>query len=73
MLTTQLHHALPGFDETLDESQPDFSQAGLKVASIIRVTRLAVASGEMLIGATGNISQERLLRIRNTLSNWLKP
>ena len=72
MLSTQLHHALPGLDEVLDESQADFSEAGVKVASIVRVTRLAVASAEMLIGATGHISQERLMRIKSTLSNWIK-
>jgi mRNA interferase MazF len=71
MLSTQLHQALPGFDEVLDESQADFAESGLKVPSLIRITRLAVVSAEAMTGTTGSISSERLMRIKKILSDWI--
>jgi len=38
---------------------------------VIRVGRLAVVSGEILLGAIGEISSERLHRIKQHLSDWL--
>ena len=43
----------------------------IKVTSVIRVGRLAVVSGEILLGAIGEISSERLNRVKKNLSNWL--
>jgi mRNA interferase MazF len=71
MLSTQLHQALPEFDELLDERQEDFVESGLRVPSVIRVMRLAVVSAETLTGAIGNISGQRLLRIKKTLADWI--
>ncbi|MGQ9502735.1 MAG: hypothetical protein ACUVSF_13620 [Anaerolineae bacterium] len=48
------------------EDDEDFKQSGLKVTSVIRVGRLAVVSG-----AIGEISDERLKRVKQNLSNWL--
>jgi len=72
MLTTQLHQALPGFDEILDESQPDFVESGVRVRSLIRISRLAVVSADMLLGNLGTIGDERLMRIRKTLADWIE-
>jgi mRNA interferase MazF len=71
MLSTQLHQAVPDFDEVLDQSQADFHDSGVKVASVIRVARLAVVSADMLIGATGEVGKERMARIKRTLSDWI--
>jgi len=71
MLSTQLNQAVLHFDEILDDSQDDFGASGLKVASVIRVSRLAVVSADMLIGATGQISPKRLARIKKALSDWI--
>lgn len=49
----------------------DFGESGLKVTSVIRVGRLAVVLGEILLGAMGQISSERLNRVRKHLSDWL--
>lgn len=43
----------------------------MKVASVIQVGRLAIVSGEMLIGAIGQVSSERLNRVKKRLSDWL--
>ncbi len=71
MISSQTHHYVTGFDELLHESDEDFAQSGLKVTSVIRVGRLAVVSGEILLGAIGEISQERLRRVKQTLASWL--
>jgi hypothetical protein len=42
---------MAGFDEIIDKNAPDFSDSGLKETSIIRVGRLAVVEGFMLLNA----------------------
>jgi len=71
MISSQTRHAAADFDEIVQEEDEDFSESGLKVASVIRAGRLAVVSGEILLGAIGKISAERLMRIKKNLSNWL--
>ena len=72
MLSTQLHQALPGFDEVLDERADDFVASGVRVASVLRTTRLAVVPADMLIGAIGRIGVERLTRIKKVLAKWIE-
>jgi mRNA interferase MazF len=71
MLSTQLHQALPGFDEVLDENQADFVESGLRIASIIRIARLAVVSAASLTGTIGSISDQRLRQIKENISDWI--
>jgi len=71
MISSQIRHCVPGFDETVQETDPDFAGSGLKVSSVIRIARLAVADGEILAGAIGHIGPQRLQRIRNRLAKWL--
>lgn len=72
MISTQLQQALEGFDEVIDQSQSDFHSSGLRVASVVRVARLAVVSAELLVGAIGEIGPERLQRIRQKLASWIQ-
>lgn len=60
MISSQVRHYVAGFDEIVRESDDDFERSGLKVASVVRVGRLAVISGESLLGAMGQISDDRL-------------
>ncbi|RME83255.1 MAG: type II toxin-antitoxin system PemK/MazF family toxin [Caldilineae bacterium] len=71
MISSQTRQYIEGFDEIVKESDQDFGESGLKVASVIRVGRLAVVSGDILVGAIGTISPERLHRIRQNLMKWL--
>ena len=71
MISSQTRQYISGFDEIVKDSDEDFEQSGLKVTSVIRVGRLAVVSGEILLGAIGKISNERLNRVKKNLSNWL--
>lgn len=71
MISTKLHQSISGFDEVIDRNSSDFVLSGLKVPSLIRVIRLAVVSREVLAGSLGEISTERLQRIRENLSSWI--
>lgn len=53
----------------MQEGDEDFALSGLKLASVIRVGRLAVVSGTILLGAIGEISPERLHRVKQTLAS----
>ena len=71
MISSQTHQYIAGFDELIQESEDDFGESGLKVPSVIRVGRLAVVAGEILLGAIGQVSKDRLGRVKKHLSDWL--
>lgn len=71
MVSTQLSNVLSGFDEVITDKDPGFPQSGLKVSSLIRISRLAVVSGDVLLGSIGNISAERLHVIKTRISQWI--
>jgi mRNA interferase MazF len=51
MISSQLRQHTVGFDERVNEGDEDFDASGLKVGSVIRVGRLAVVEGAILVGA----------------------
>src|SRR5215216_4967875 len=69
MISSQTRQYLAEFDELVQEDDDDFGQSGLKVTSVIRVGRLAVVSGDILIGALGQVSRERLSRVKKHLAD----
>jgi len=71
MISTQIRQCVPLFDEIIEEKDSDFIQSGLKTASVIRLGRLAVVHSSLLHGVIGNISSERLHRIRTVMAEWL--
>lgn len=71
MISSQTHQYISGFDELIQESDEDFEQSGLKLKSVIRLGRLAVVTGEILLGAIGQISSSRLSRVKQRLVAWL--
>ena len=71
MISSQLRHSIAGFDEVIQESDPEFAGSGLKMPSVIRVGRLAVVEREVVVGAIGQIGAERLQGIKDRLAEWL--
>jgi len=71
MISSQIRHAISYFDEIVREDDNDFADSGLKASSLIRVGRLAVVDGEILLGAIGQIATDRLQRIKGRLAEWL--
>ena len=72
MISSQLHQQLPELDEVITSEESDFLESGLKLASVIRISRLAVISGEILLGKLGRIDQKRLIRIKENIIKWIK-
>lgn len=71
MISTQLQHKVEGVDEVIQGTDPDFSQTGLKVTSLIRVLRIAVVSADRFHGAIGSLAEQRVTRIRTYLAQWI--
>ena len=71
MISSQIHQFIENFDEIVSDDSEDFASSGLKAASVIRVGRLAVVDGAILVGSIGEIAPSRLERIKRKLAEWL--
>ena len=71
MVSSKLDQAEAGFDEVLATTDGDFAASGLKAPSVLRLSRLAVLDGVLLVGSIGNIANDRLDRIRQRLARWI--
>jgi len=72
MISSNIHQQIPGLDEVIPREDSEFAATGLKLSSVIRVTRLAVVAGTMLQGTIGRLTAERLQRIRVRLARWIQ-
>jgi mRNA interferase MazF len=71
MVSSQLRQTIPGVDEIINPQDSDFPQTGLKPASVVRVTRIAVVASGILQGTIGVISDTRLEQIRRRIAGWI--
>jgi mRNA interferase MazF len=71
MISSQLSQEIPDFDELIVVGDADFAGSGLKLDSVIRIARLAVAERRILQGAIGQIAPDRLRRIITRLGQWI--
>lgn len=72
MISSRTYQAVPDFDEVIDQSDGDYATSGLKVPSVVRLTRIATVAPSVINARLGNISPERLQEIKNRLSEWLR-
>jgi mRNA interferase MazF len=72
MISSQLHQAIPNFDEIILKTDADFAQTRLKSDSVIRLSRLAVVSETIFVGKLGEISPARLQRVKENLADWIR-
>ena len=72
MISSNLDQKVPDFDEMITPDDSDFKETGLKVPSLIRIGRLAVVDGDILLGRLGQVDTQRLLRIKQKLSRWIQ-
>jgi mRNA interferase MazF len=72
MVSTQLSHRIDGLDEVIGPQDRDFKDSGLKSPSLFRTSRLAVVERSTFLGVVGEISTDRLSRIKKSLSDWIK-
>ena len=66
-ITTQLRHAVPGFDEFMQPQDDDFRRSGLKAPSVIRLGYVTVLMPDDVICRIGFISPARLKRLLQRL------
>jgi len=71
MISTRLYQQVAELDEVVRENDSDFLLTGLKTTSLVRVTRIAIVSADLLHGAVGNLAADRLERIRSRLARWI--
>ena len=71
MISTQLRQSIQQLDEIITTEDSDFIQSGLKLPSVIRACRLAVVDGDILLGNLGEVSPDRLERVRKNLARWI--
>jgi mRNA interferase MazF len=72
MISSQLDQAILPYDEVLRPADADFATAGLREASVVRATRLAVVNGSVLVGAIGEIAPARLRGIQTRVGDWVR-
>lgn len=72
LVSSRIDQSTAGFDEIIDVADSDYIATGLKVASIVRLGRLASVESSVVNGRLGSISNERLIQIKNRLSEWLQ-
>ena len=70
-ISTQLHQAVPEFDEIISEDDADFEDSGLLSNSVIRLGFLAVLPTQRIVGAIGQVTPKRHARLLQTLGNYL--
>ncbi len=71
MISSQMHQAIPNFDEIILKTDTDFAQTRLKSESVLRLSRLAVVSETIFVGKLGEISQTRLKKVKENLADWI--
>ncbi|MFS8118739.1 MAG: type II toxin-antitoxin system PemK/MazF family toxin [Microcoleus sp.] len=72
LVSSRIDQSTAGFDEIIDVADSDYIATGLKVASIVRLGRLASVESSVINGRLGSISNERLIQIKNRLIDWLQ-
>lgn len=72
MISSQTAQAVAGIDEIINSNDTDFAQSGLKTASVVRLTRLAVVSDSIFFGVIGEISAGRLGSLKKRLAQWIE-
>lgn len=71
MISSQLHQLQPELDWILTPEDSEFSASGLRVASLFRLSRIAILDGALLIGKLGEIPEHRLNELQQRLANWI--
>lgn len=71
LVSSRISQAVLEFDEIVAVSDDDYPKTGLKVTSVIRLSRLATVESSVTSARLGNISPERLNHIKSRLIDWL--
>ena len=72
-ISTQLHQIEANWDEVVHSTDADFASSGLHRDSLIRLSYLHAADPTEIAGVIGSIELGRLQRLRQRLSDHLRP
>jgi len=72
-ISTQLQQLQANWDELVQAADTDFPSSGLHRASVIRLSYLHAADPTEIAGTIGQIDPSRLQRLRQRLSDHLRP
>jgi mRNA interferase MazF len=72
-ISTQVQQLQANWDELVEASDADFSSSGLHRPSVIRLSYLYAADPNEIAGVIGAIDPSRLQRLRQRLSDHLRP
>jgi mRNA interferase MazF len=72
-ISTQLHLLQANWDELIEVGDADFAASGLHRDSAIRLSYLYAADPSEIAGVIGQIDATRLERLRQRLSDHLRP
>jgi mRNA interferase MazF len=70
-ISTQIHQAVPGFDEIVEDKSDDFPASGLRAPSLIRLGFLAMLESVNSPGIVGSISIDRYKCVIEKLCTYL--
>ncbi len=71
LISSRQYQATAGVDELVNPGDSDYPATGLVEPSVIRVCRLAVVEGSLLLGAIGSLGPDRLERVKASLTYWI--
>ncbi len=72
LVSSRIDQSTAGFDEIIDVADSDYIATNLKVTSVVRLGRLASVESSVVNACLGNISNERLIKIKKSLIDWLQ-
>jgi len=72
-ISSQLQLLETNWDELVQTRDPDFASSGLHATSAIRLSYLHAADPGEIVGVIGTIDPSRLQRLRQRLSDHLRP
>jgi mRNA interferase MazF len=72
-ISTQTHAIVPNWDDPIAPAAADFAASGLHQASIVRLSFVRAASPADISRTIGQIGDARLARLRQRLSDHLRP
>jgi len=70
-VSTQIHQAVPEFDEVITKADPDFAASGLVADSVVRLGFLTVLDRQRILGSIGQIATHRHARLLRNLGRHL--
>ena len=71
LVSSRINQAIPNFDEIINRKDPDYLATGLKVPSVVRLSRLVTVADTIIDARLGGISSDRLERIKQHIIAWL--